>query len=201
MLTARDGTLWAATTAGSLVRLRGGRFQTEIPAPAGGDHEMVSLAEDTNGGIWASFQSGGNVLRWNGGKTNVSPLVTATIRFFSARQQTATSGSLLSPLRVLRRPEFPFPAAGRQCLRASRRREGRRRVDHRGTGNCFAFTRTGHPRSWPTSRGSETPLWWPLFTRIARAASGSACVVRASFAFATGNSSACRIRSRDQLHP
>lgn len=68
VLTARDGTLWTATTEGSLVRLRGDRFQTEIPAPADGAREMISLTEDADGGIWASFRSGGNVLRWNGGK-------------------------------------------------------------------------------------------------------------------------------------
>jgi signal transduction histidine kinase len=68
-LTARDGTLWIATTEGSLVRMQGGRFQVEIPAPADGAPPMVSLTEDSDGGIWASFRSGGNVLRWKGGKT------------------------------------------------------------------------------------------------------------------------------------
>jgi signal transduction histidine kinase/streptogramin lyase len=74
VLTTKDGVLWVATTEGSLVRLRADRFQVEIPAPADGDHVMASLTEGADGGIWASFQSGGNVLRWKGGKIQRFPL-------------------------------------------------------------------------------------------------------------------------------
>jgi signal transduction histidine kinase/ligand-binding sensor domain-containing protein len=70
LLTARDGTLWAATAQGSLGRFRADKLQIEIPAPRGGPSTPItSLAEDATGGIWISSPLSGNVLRWKAGKT------------------------------------------------------------------------------------------------------------------------------------
>jgi len=68
LLTARDGTLWAAPVPGSLARLRAGGFQTEIPAPTDTSRSIISLIEDAGNSIWASFSSGGEVRRWKEGK-------------------------------------------------------------------------------------------------------------------------------------
>jgi ligand-binding sensor domain-containing protein len=70
VLTARDGTLWAAFGEGSLTRLRDGRFQVVIPSSSHRNRSILSLAEDAEGGIWASFSWGGDILRWKGGKTD-----------------------------------------------------------------------------------------------------------------------------------
>lgn len=69
LITARDGTLWAAAADGSLARLANGALQVEIPAThPSSDRPVLSLAEDGEGGIWVNSAQGGDVLRWKNGK-------------------------------------------------------------------------------------------------------------------------------------
>lgn len=69
VITARDGSLWAATADGSLARLAKGVLHIEVPAThPSSDRPVLSLAEDGEGGIWKSSAQGGDVLRWKNGK-------------------------------------------------------------------------------------------------------------------------------------
>ena len=68
VLTARDGTLWAAIGEGGLARLREGQFRVVIHSPSSRWRHIISLAEDAEGGIWTSLPQGRDVLRWKAGK-------------------------------------------------------------------------------------------------------------------------------------
>ena len=64
ILTAKDGTLWAAILNGGLARLQGDRFEIVFPSTPTSDNEISSLDEDAGGGIWAGFLSGNTAIRW-----------------------------------------------------------------------------------------------------------------------------------------
>lgn len=67
LLTARDGTLWAAIGQGGLARLQGEHLQFVLPSHPDSDNQIVSLTEDTDGAIWAGFFQGDTATRWKPG--------------------------------------------------------------------------------------------------------------------------------------
>lgn len=62
LLMGRDGSLWVGTFEGTLARLRAGKV-VEVHATGG---SVFALAEDREGGVWASCRSG--VRRWSAGQ-------------------------------------------------------------------------------------------------------------------------------------
>lgn len=65
---AHNGRLWVGMAQGGLAHLCDTRFQIVVPPSSNTTAQILSLAEDSAGGIWASFSAGGNVIRWKNGK-------------------------------------------------------------------------------------------------------------------------------------
>jgi signal transduction histidine kinase/ligand-binding sensor domain-containing protein len=68
LITARDGTLWAATANGSVAQMKDGRFKVEVPAHPILERPVMSVAQDGEGGMWVASPQGDDVLRWKNGK-------------------------------------------------------------------------------------------------------------------------------------
>jgi signal transduction histidine kinase/ligand-binding sensor domain-containing protein len=127
VLTAKDGTLWAAIPQVGLARLHGDRLQFVFHSPPSSDNALSCLDEDTSGGIWGGFFSGNTVIRWKHG--TITQFHPSTRLGVNLALYTATNGVLWfasnEDCGFLDGGKFrPFPMDNRKGLRLGVARQG-----------------------------------------------------------------------------